>query len=77
MELGFAVTKLDQARAAMTGKDYAEAASLAAESSANSALARIKSELATQREENRQLEAENERLRSNLPDNQDPTGEGA
>lgn len=66
LELGFAKAKLNQADAAMQTQDYADAANLAEESEANSALARVKAQLGKAHEQIKQATAENARLRKTL-----------
>lgn len=66
LELGAAKAKLKQADAAMQTQDYADAANLAEESEANSALARVKAQLGEAHEKIKHATAENARLRKQL-----------
>lgn len=66
LELGFALRNLGAAQSASAQKDYATAADLAAEAQADADLARVKAELAGQRQRNDELDAENRAMRERL-----------
>ncbi|MDN5923493.1 MAG: DUF4398 domain-containing protein [Xanthomonadales bacterium] len=66
LEIGFAKAKLQQAETAMQQEEYADAAQLAQESEANSALAQVKGQLGQLRKQIKQTTAENTRLRQQL-----------
>lgn len=66
LELRFAEERLDQAQAAVDGRDYTLATRLAAESAVNSELAAIKARLGKRREDVEALKRQNDEVARTL-----------